>query len=204
MDSVFDLRLLLSVRRRLRAQMDRLFNFIARSKLMLFCPAHGCSHRGSPPVPQQYPRLPSVHLPPLPRCWIRQHRGTQGRAHQPLKCAVFGCHEWEIYCCHQQGRRTSHASPHHPDPAPQATLRPLMGWIRWRLLGCSVHLSLQRSGAEWLSPSPARTRPAPRRCLTRGGRPPWWHGRPTSYRGTRGARARALPRPTPRQPSHLQ
>ena len=40
--------------------------------------------------------------PPLPRCWIRQHRGTQGRARQPLKCAVFGCHEWEIYSCHQQ------------------------------------------------------------------------------------------------------
>ena len=28
-------------------------------------------------------------------------RGTQGRVRQPLKCAVFGCHEWEIHCCHQ-------------------------------------------------------------------------------------------------------
>ena len=56
-------------------------------------------------VPQQHPRLPSVHLPPrLPRCWIRQHRGTQGRAHQPLTCAVFGCHEWEIYSCHQHAK----------------------------------------------------------------------------------------------------
>ena len=44
-----------------------------------------------------------TNAPPLPRCWIRQHRGTQGRARQPLKCAVFGCHEWEIYSCHQQG-----------------------------------------------------------------------------------------------------
>ena len=50
-------------------------------------------------------RAESAHQrpPPLPRCWIRQHRGTQGRARQPLKCAVFGCHEWEIYSCHQQG-----------------------------------------------------------------------------------------------------
>ena len=36
-----------------------------------------------------------------PRCWFRQQRGTQAGHRQPAKCAVFGCHEWEIYSCHQ-------------------------------------------------------------------------------------------------------